>query len=195
MKTMCKVLIVWLAAAAWASLALGGASAELTLSGGVEGQFSGQALHMAQSMGDEQHLLLALYDYRSDDDFTAVTVIFPGPVADVGIHEIRDEGFEGPVIALMQVRDGETFFGSPAPAEFTISGGDDAGSADATGELVIETAVAGALTGTLRFSGDYFNSSDPGSMVRFTLEARFNSVAGTASDLPGMLGVPAMEEF
>ena len=63
--------------------------AEVSFSGGVEEQFSGSAMYLTQELPTGDRLVLTLYRYESDDDLTAISMVFP---ADTAKAENADHG-------------------------------------------------------------------------------------------------------
>lgn len=167
-----------------------------TFSGGVEEQFSGSAMHLNQELTGESRLLLTLYRYQSDADFTAISLLFSGDTAEPGTYQIREDANETDVITVvLKVSEGTTYLGTPAPGQAVIENGRIDPEANTTaGELIIQPANENTLSGTLTFKGELLELGETENRATFVLEATFESAAGEAEDLPGMLGQPGMRQ-
>jgi len=163
--------------------------AEVSFSGGVEEQFSGSAMYLTQELPTGDRLVLTLYRYESDDDLTAISMVFPADTAKAGSYEVREDVRESDITtAMMRMSDGSMYIGGPVSGEAVfVDGRLDLQANAVAGELVIETVSGNQMTGTLMFKGEMIKLGDTENQVKFDLEATFEAVAGKAEDCLGCL--------
>lgn len=190
------VLLMVMTAAGLTSATESIGHSEVRFSGGIEEQFTGSALHFVQELGSQGRLVLTLYRYESDADFTAISLMFRDTAPERRVYAINEDVTKSEVItAVLMKRQGKTLMGTPATAELQVENGQFGLDPPANaGELMLDSNDGKTLKGTLSFKGEMVIGGDTDKIVPFRAEATFESAANMPGNLPGVLGQPALAQ-
>ena len=171
-------------------------SSNVTFSGAYEEQFEGSATHMEGDSPFGHYFLLSLFRYNTDTDFTMISLMLKGANPGPGTYDLvnrdpfdtgdSEPGFE--VTALVQEGELMSIAELSSGPALAPDGSLNVGKPYKAGELVIEAASDGELTGKVHFEGNMAYRGNFESTIDFTFDATFRAVEAAPEDMPGMFG-------
>lgn len=147
---------------------VGQGGAVIIISQGDETSLDGDAMYMMQSNADIELLLLSVYHYQNENDFTAISIANMKGEAKPGTYDINgDSDFK---VAMIRKVAGVQSIGGPQ-----------------SGQLVIFTSDSSRITGSFMFTMEMATDMDHENIIYFGVHGTFEAFKGEHTDLPAGL--------